>query len=372
MADAREPARISDLAEHPDLTLGLSHEFMGRARRLAGTCARAYELSAAISPRALDHGLAYEALAAGEVDAIDLYSTDAKIARYGIRVLEDDRRYFPRYDALFLHRIDTPAKHPRAWAAVAALQGRLDEATMIRLNGRAELDGRDFASVAAEFLGAERSCSRAGVWRRCSPRISAGCSGEHVALVLGSLPPRSRSGVPLGIAAARHRGVAQPVLLAAGLVQTIPSLALLAVLIPITGAIGVWPAMIALFLYALLPIVRNTHTRNARRIRGPAAGGQGAGPRGARHPPPRGDAARRTDDPRRREDGGGGQRRHRDHRGLHRRGRFRRAHRAGPRAERPRHAAGRGASRGGAGARIARRLRAAERLVVPAPLRGGS
>jgi osmoprotectant transport system permease protein len=77
--------------------------------------------------------------------------------------------------------------------------------------------------------------------------------------VLGSLAAAIAIGVPLGIAAARTRALAQPVLLMAGLVQTIPSLALLAFLIPLTGSIGVWPATIALFLYALLPIVRNTH-----------------------------------------------------------------------------------------------------------------
>jgi osmoprotectant transport system permease protein len=258
VADARDLRRISDLARHPDLKLGFSHEFMGREDGWPGLRAR-YELKA-LTPRALDHGLAYEALAAGEVDAIDLYSTDAKIARYGIRVLQDDRRHFPRYDALFLHRLETPAKYPRAWAAVAALQGRLDEATMIRLNGRAELDGRDFASVAAEFLGAQPTSSRSGVWQAVFAADFGRLLWQHVALVLGSLIAAIVAGVPLGIAAARSRSVAQPVLLAAGLVQTIPSLALLAVLIPITGAIGVWPAMIALFLYALLPIVRNTHT----------------------------------------------------------------------------------------------------------------
>ncbi|HET7731262.1 MAG TPA: glycine betaine ABC transporter substrate-binding protein [Usitatibacter sp.] len=258
VADARKLRRISDLAAHPDLRLGFSHEFMGREDGWPGLRAR-YELGA-LAPRALDHGLAYEALAAGEVDAIDLYSTDAKIARYGIRVLEDDRRHFPRYDALFLHRADAPAKHPRAWAAVTALEGRLDEATMIRLNGRAELDGRDFASVAAEFLGARPSSGRVGVWHAVFAADFMRLLWQHVALVLGSLLAAIAVGVPLGILAARRRRVAQPVLLAAGLVQTIPSLALLAVLIPITGAIGVWPAMIALFLYALLPIVRNTHT----------------------------------------------------------------------------------------------------------------
>ena len=258
VADARGLRRISDLAGHADLRLGFSHEFMGREDGWPGL-KRRYGLEA-LAPRALDHGLAYEALAAGEVDAIDLYSTDAKIARYGIRVLEDDRRHFPRYDALFLHRIETPAKHARAWAAVATLQGRLDEATMIRLNGRAELDGRDFAAVAAEFLGARASSSRAGVWQAVFAPDFGRLLWQHLALVVGSLIAAILVGVPLGIAAARHRRVAQPVLLAAGLVQTIPSLALLAVLIPITGAIGVWPAMIALFLYALLPIVRNTHT----------------------------------------------------------------------------------------------------------------
>jgi osmoprotectant transport system permease protein len=67
------------------------------------------------------------------------------------------------------------------------------------------------------------------------------------------------AGVPLGLLAAKVRLLAQPVLAAAGLLQTIPSLALLAFLIPLTGTIGLWPALIALFLYALLPIVRNTH-----------------------------------------------------------------------------------------------------------------
>jgi osmoprotectant transport system permease protein len=258
VAEARGLQRISDLARHADLRLGFSHEFMGREDGWPGL-KRRYRLEA-LAPRALDHGLAYEALAAGEVDAIDLYSTDAKIARYGVRVLADDLSHFPRYDALFLHRLEAPAKHPRAWAAVAALQGRLDEATMIRLNGRAELESRDFAAVAAEYLGDRPSPSRAGVWQAVFAPDFGRLLGQHVALVLGSLLAAIVAGVPLGIAASRSRKVAQPVLLAAGLVQTVPSLALLAVLIPVTGAIGVWPAMIALFLYALLPIVRNTHT----------------------------------------------------------------------------------------------------------------
>jgi osmoprotectant transport system permease protein len=193
------------------------------------------------------------------VDAIDLYSTDAKIARYGIVVLDDDRKFFPRYDAVLLHRLDAPLKHPAAFAALAKLRGGIDTATMIRLNGRAELDKVPFAAAAAEFFTLEATATRRSLWDAIFapdfPRLLA----EHAGLVFGSLAAAILVGVPLGIAAARVSWLAQPVLVATGLVQTIPSLALLAFLIPLTGSIGLWPALIALFLYALLPIVRNTH-----------------------------------------------------------------------------------------------------------------
>ncbi|HET6922469.1 MAG TPA: ABC transporter permease, partial [Anaeromyxobacteraceae bacterium] len=116
---------------------------------------------------------------------------------------------------------------------------------------------RDFASVAAEFLGARPSSARVGLWQAVFAADFARLLWQHVALVLGSLLAAIAVGVPLGILAARRRGVAQPVLLAAGLVQTIPSLALLVALIPLLG-IGAWPALAALFLYGLLPVVRNT------------------------------------------------------------------------------------------------------------------
>lgn len=248
--------RISDLVGRKDLHYGLSHEFIGRRDGWPGL-AGAYALDAA--PRGLDHGLAYEALAASEVDVIDLYTTDAKIARYDIAVLEDDRHYFPRYDAVLLYRATVPAEHPAAWAAVQALAGRIDGRTMIRLNARAEQDGRDFASVAREFLGGAEGSRRtlfAALFAPDSLRLLA----QHVALVVASVLLAVAVGIPLGIFAARHARTGQAILLLTGLLQTIPSLALLAVLIPITGTIGLWPAVIALFLYALLPIVRNTHT----------------------------------------------------------------------------------------------------------------
>ncbi len=256
VANAKGVASLSDLARHPEVALGLSHEFLQRADGWPGLRA-AYGLKQG-SPRGLDHGIAYEALAAGQVEVIDLYTTDAKIARLGIHVLADDRRFFPRYDAVILHRLDGPARHPRAFAAWTALQGRIDEAAMIRMNGRAELDRVDFAAVAGEFLGAAPAAAprslRSAVFAPDFARLAV----EHVALVFASLAGAIAVGVPAGIVAARVSAIAQPLLATAGLLQTIPSLALLAILIPLTG-IGAWPAMIALFLYALLPIVRNTH-----------------------------------------------------------------------------------------------------------------
>jgi osmoprotectant transport system permease protein len=253
---------ISDLSKHAGLRIGLSHEFLGRRDGWPGLKA-AYGLPQA--PRGLDHGLAYEALAAGEIGAIDLYTTDAKIARYAIRILEDDRRFFPPYDAVLLYRRDAPERFPQAFRAFEKL--KVDQATIVRLNARAELDRVAFADVAREFLGGKAESKR-GFWAALFAPDFGRLLLEHLGLVFGSLAIAVLVGVPLGIVAARHPWVAQPVLVLTGVVQTIPSLALLAFLIPLTGTIGVWPALIALFLYALLPITRNTHAGLTQVARG--------------------------------------------------------------------------------------------------------
>jgi osmoprotectant transport system permease protein len=247
---------ISELAKHPAARIGLSHEFLGRRDGWPGL-KQAYGLPQA--PRGLDHGLAYEALAAGELDVIDLYSTDAKIERYGITVLEDDRRYFPSYEAVLLYRAEVPKRFPDAFAAWKRLAGKIDNPMMVRLNARAEIDKVPFTQVAAEFLGGGESKGRRSLWSALFAPDSGRLLAEHLVLVFASLAAAILIGVPLGMLAARRRLLEQPVLVATGLIQTIPSLALLAFLIPLTGAIGVWPALIALFLYALLPITRNAH-----------------------------------------------------------------------------------------------------------------
>jgi osmoprotectant transport system permease protein len=246
---------ISELAKAPKARIGLSHEFLGRRDGWPGL-KQAYRLPQ--TPRGLDHGLAYEALAAGELDVIDLYSTDAKIERYRITVLQDDRHFFPSYDAVLLHRADAPGRFPEAFAAFKKFENRLDNATIVKLNARAEIDKVPFTQVAAGFLGQSGS-GRRTLWSALFAPDFGRLLAEHLGLVFVSLVAAALIGVPLGVVAAKKPLLEQPVLLLTGLIQTIPSLALLAFLIPLTGAIGVWPALIALFLYALLPITRNAH-----------------------------------------------------------------------------------------------------------------
>ncbi|MEP6702893.1 MAG: glycine betaine ABC transporter substrate-binding protein [Betaproteobacteria bacterium] len=269
LARSKGIARVSDLKSYPELRLGLSQEFLGRADGWPGL-KKAYELPFE-APRGLDHGIAYEAVAQQQVDVIDIYSTDAKIDKYGLVVLTDDRNYFPRYDAVLLYRLELPAKSPKAWAALRQLEGKIDEATMRRMNAAAELEGKDFAAVAADFISqsgagkrvaaprAGAASTAGGVWQKLFAPDFGRLLYEHLVLVFVSLAVSIVVGIPLGVIAARRPLAEKVILGGTGVVQTIPALALLAFLIPLTGRIGWIPAFIALSLYALLPIVRNTH-----------------------------------------------------------------------------------------------------------------
>jgi osmoprotectant transport system permease protein len=288
VARSRAVARISDLARHPALRLGLSQEFLGRADGWPGLV-RAYGFVLP-PPKGIDHGLAYEAIAGGQVDLIDIYSTDAKLDKYDLAVLEDDKAFFPRYDAVLLARADLPARFPQAWAAFAQLQGRIDEAAMRRMNAAAELEGRDFAAIAAGWIAGRSGSGTAPAPRTGTPttlqqRIFAPDFGrlaaEHVGLVFVALAASCAIGIPLGLLAVRSKRAGPVVFGVVGVIQTVPALALLAFLIPLTGRIGPVPAFIALTLYALLPIVRNTHAGLAQIPREMIEGAQALGLRPA-------------------------------------------------------------------------------------------
>ena len=250
--------RLSDLAAHPTLKLGLSNEFIGRADGWPGVAKR-YGL--AQRPVGLDHGLAYDALTAGQVDAIDIYTTDAKIGHLKLRVLQDDLAHFPRYDAVVLYRLDVPQRLPAAWAAVQRLGGSIDEPAMIALNARAELDGVAFDAIARDHLaGTAPTAGGGGFWAKLWGADLARLTLQHLTLVAVSVGLAVAVGVPLAVWVAPHAAARAVVLGATGVLQTVPALALLAVLISLLGRIGMLPALAALTLYALLPIMRNTCT----------------------------------------------------------------------------------------------------------------
>lgn len=240
-------ADISDLAAHPSLHIALSNEFMDRADGWPGLKA-AYGLP--MEPRGMDHALAYRALASGAIDATDLYGTDAEIAYYDLRVLNDDRRYFPRYDAVYLYRIDLEQRAPGFVAALDGLAGSIPASRMRSMNKAVKIDGEAEEAVAARFL----DVAHAG---RAGPGL-LDYTLQHLALVGISLALAVVLAVPLGVLAARRPRLGQVLLGLTGILQTVPSLALFVFMIPLFG-IGAVPAIAALFLYSLLPIVRNTH-----------------------------------------------------------------------------------------------------------------
>ncbi|HWH80965.1 MAG TPA: glycine betaine ABC transporter substrate-binding protein [Burkholderiaceae bacterium] len=249
-------ARVSDLLGPgaQGLRFGLSHEFLERGDGWPALKA-AYRLPQTAGA-GLDHGLAYDAVRGGSVDVIDIYSTDAKVGRYQLRVLQDDLRFFPAYDAVLLTRASLDTQ------PLQRLAGKIDAAAMIAMNAQVELDGRSFAEVARGFvdgraLPAGRSAS--GFTSRLFGADFTRLALQHLLLVFGSLAMAVALGVPLGVAAWRWPRLAGAVLGTVSVLQTVPSLALLAFLIALLGSIGLVPALIALFLYALLPIVRNTH-----------------------------------------------------------------------------------------------------------------
>ena len=257
---------VSDLRNHPELKFGLTHEFLDRQdgwRPLA----QDYQLN----PRSvigIDHALGYAALANGSIDVKDAYSTDAKISENDLVVLEDDHHFFPPYKAVFLFRF---ALAEPAISALRKLEGTIDEPKMTRLNAEAERT-KNYTRAASLYFEPDQK-TRPGNLTALSSQVARAAFEEsfvhklsrwtlrHLELAGFSLLLSVLVGIPLGIWASRGGATGHVILGFAGVVQTIPSLALLALLVPLPFfGISVRTAIAALFLYGLLPIVRNTAT----------------------------------------------------------------------------------------------------------------
>lgn len=264
---------LSDLArEGSHLVAGFTADFIGRADGLPGL-ERAYGLRLR-DVRPLAPAVKYQALASSSVDVIDGYSTDGLLARYDLVTLIDDRHFFPPYEAAAIVSRRLAADNPNAIATLTLLSNRLTEARMRDLNRRVEVDGDDVHRVAAETLAElgltngkvanSASTSRSNgdsfwnyLWQRRASLMSLAL--RHLLLVVIALAAAVIVAIPLGLALERARAAAEPTVRLLGAIQTIPSIAMLAFMIPLFG-IGITPALVALWLYALYPIARNTFT----------------------------------------------------------------------------------------------------------------
>ncbi len=247
---------ISDLARHPELRIRFSTAFMAR-NDCWPTLRVRYNLPQQ-DVRGIEHNLAYTALANGSCDVTDVYTTDGQIEQLNLRVLEDDLGHFPAYEAFVLHRADLEERYPGASEALAQLSGQIDETRMTKLNAAVQYEGRQPAEAAASFLSDVLGGTYTAKVESKTEQLVRN-AWEHLWLVAVSLGAAIVMALPLGVAAAKLPHFGQVILAGVGIVQTIPSLALLAFMIPLLGT-GVQPAIVALFLYSLLPIVRNTAT----------------------------------------------------------------------------------------------------------------
>lgn len=251
---------ISDLQAHPEFHYGFGNEFMDRADGWP-SLQRSYQLTPA-GARGMEHALAYRALDANEIQAMDVYSTDPNIRRYKLRVLKDDQSHFPDYEAVYLYRTELEETHPEFVKRLQSMAGRLNEDEMVNLNMQVEINHRTESSVAAEFVNEEFGIAVEVENKTLLQRLWS-TTVEHLFLVACSLFAAILVGVPAGVIAAKTKVPGQIILGTAEIVQTIPGLALLifmGVIFIRVGlpSIGAFPVIIALFLYSLLPIIRNT------------------------------------------------------------------------------------------------------------------
>lgn len=254
-AAALDIETIGDLVDHPDLAFGFSNEFLDRADGWQALKAR-YALPQT-NVNGLQHDLAYRGIAEGAIDLTDAYSTDPELAMLDLALLEDTRGHFPRYDAYYVYRADLAERAPDFIARLQRMQDRISETAMQRMNVAVKIDGRSEAAVAARMLEQAFAIEGEAITDTSVQRV-ARRSLEHLGLVAISLSAAIALAVPLGVVAARNEKLGRAVLGVTGILQTIPSLALFVFMIPLLG-IGARPAIAALFLYSLLPIVRNTH-----------------------------------------------------------------------------------------------------------------
>jgi osmoprotectant transport system permease protein len=269
LAERKGLRSISDLVPvATSMRAGFGYEFIEREDGLPGL-RRVYglELGEVVG---MQQALKYRAAEERRVDVIDVYTTDGRLLVADLTVLEDDRGFFPPYTAAPLVHGATLRRHPEIATALGFLAGALDADRMRRLNLRVQEDGEPIEAVAADALrrlgidstatapaGERRSGLAAYVWEHRETLL--GQTARHLQLSGLALGLGILIAVPLGMLLARRPSWAEPVTRLVGVTQTIPSIALLAFMIPLLG-VGFRPALVALWVYSVYPILRNTLT----------------------------------------------------------------------------------------------------------------
>lgn len=250
--------KISQLNDIRDqVKMGFSHEFLNRPDGFSGLSD--YYGFGEMNVRGMEHGLVYMAIEQGEIDVTDAYETDGKLERYDLRMLEDDRNFFPPYEAALVVRNETLQADPGLKKNLSFLSGKISTQEIRKLNFRVEVNGEPVEQVAHGFL-VEKDWIEAekGSGNSDSTSLLLKQLGRHIYLTLIATLMAVIVGIPLGIYITRNQKMAGLILGFANIIQTIPSLAILGFMIPLFG-IGFKPAIAALFLYGLLPIIRNSH-----------------------------------------------------------------------------------------------------------------
>lgn len=235
LAEKLDVRSISDLRRYSGLRFGFSNEFLDRADGWRGL-KHHYQLPQR-NVRGLDHDLAYRGVENGSLDVTDLYATDAEILYYNLQPLADDRHYFPAYDAVFIYRSGLVKRYPLALQALERLPGSINVNQMRALNAAVKIDHLPMATVVANFIKTNYGISIATITDTAFERFVRNTL-DHLFLVGISLSAAIACAIPLGVIAARYREAGQIILAVAGMVQTIPSLALLVLLIPMLGIGG--------------------------------------------------------------------------------------------------------------------------------------
>ncbi|MCZ0932030.1 MAG: ABC transporter permease subunit, partial [Oligoflexia bacterium] len=214
----------------------------------------------------MNQGLMYSALKNKKMDMIMAYSTDGRIKAFDLKTLKDDKHFFPAYEVAYLTRSSLLTQYPKIKKAFKDLEGNITEKEMIFLNNQVDQLKYDSSQTARNFLIKKNLLEDNIQNLKQQSWLDYYISKkdyffkifyEHLLLIFVSLFFALLTAIPIGLWASYSVRVEKIVFLIVNTLQTVPSLALLALFIPFLG-IGFLPAVVTLFIYSLLPVIRNT------------------------------------------------------------------------------------------------------------------